>query len=77
MDTETLRIVRQGLQGEAGDSLDRLEYSHDGSRLAATSGNGNVLVGDMGTGTLLHRFVQGASGGSTSRPMTGRSTAAS
>ncbi len=63
MDTETLRIVRPGLQGDAGDSLDRLEYSHDGSRLAATTGNGNVLVWDTGTGALLHRFVEGASGG--------------
>ena len=59
VDTETLRFVRPGLQGDAGDSLDRLEYSHDGSRLAAATGNGNVLVWDTGTGALLHRFVEG------------------
>ena len=63
VDTETLRIVRSALQGDAGDSLDRLEYSHDGSLLAATTGNGNVLVWDTGTGALLHRFVEGTSWG--------------
>ncbi len=76
MDTETLRFVRPVLQGDAGDSLDRLEYSHDGSRLAAATGNGKVLVWDTGTGAVLHRFVEGVRpGGSTSRPTTGRSTA--
>ena len=54
-----MRFVRPSLQGDAGDSLDRVEYSHDGSRLAAATGNGNVLVWDAATGALLHRFVGG------------------
>ncbi len=54
---------RPALQGGAGDSVDLLEYSHDGSRLAAATGNGDLLVWDTGTGALLHRFVGGASWG--------------
>jgi len=60
VDTETMRFSRTRLQGDASDSLVRLEYSHDGSLLAATTANGNVLVWDTRTGALLHRFVKGA-----------------
>ena len=63
VDTETMRFVRPSLQADAGDSVGRLEYSHDGTRLAAATGNGNLLVWDTGTGALLHRFVGGASWG--------------
>jgi WD40 repeat protein len=59
VETEPLRFLRPSLHGDAGDSLDRLEYSHDGSRLAAATGNGNILVWETKTGALLHRFVEG------------------
>ena len=48
VDTETMRFVRPALQGDAGDSLDKIEYSHDGSRLAAATGNGTSWCGTRG-----------------------------
>ena len=63
VDTETMRFVRPALQADVGDSMDKIEYSHDGSRLAAATGNGNVLVWDTGSGALLHRFVGGGAWG--------------
>lgn len=59
VDTATLNFVGPALLGDTGDAIGRLEYSHDGSRLAAATGNGNVLVWDTGTGALRHRFVEG------------------
>jgi DNA-binding SARP family transcriptional activator/WD40 repeat protein len=61
VDTRTMRFAGPALRVAAGDSVDRIEYSHDGSRLAAVTGNGYVLVWDTETGALLHRFVTGAS----------------
>jgi DNA-binding SARP family transcriptional activator/WD40 repeat protein len=63
VDTDTMRFVRPALQGDVGDSVDKIEYSHDGSRLAAATGTGNVLVWDTGSGALLHRFVGAAAWG--------------
>ncbi|MFP5252554.1 MAG: BTAD domain-containing putative transcriptional regulator [Actinomycetes bacterium] len=63
LDTATMRFVRPALHGDVGDSLDKIEYSHDGSRLAAATGNGNILVWDAASGALLHRFVGGAAWG--------------
>ncbi len=59
VDTETLRFVRPDLRGETGDYLDRLEYSNDGSRLAAATREGRILVWDTGTGDVVHRFEEG------------------
>ena len=39
--------------------MDRLEYSHDGSRLAAATGNGDTWCGTRRRAPLVHRFVEG------------------
>ena len=39
---------------DAGDSVNLLEYSHDGARLAAATANGNVLVWDITSGELVN-----------------------
>ena len=59
VDTAAVRLAGPALHGDTGDAIGRLEYSHDGSLLAAATGNGNVLVWDTGTGALRHRFVKG------------------
>ena len=59
VDTQTLQFAPASLQSDTGDAMDRLEYSHDGSQLAAATGTGQVLVWDTKTGAPLHRFVEG------------------
>jgi WD40 repeat protein/DNA-binding SARP family transcriptional activator len=61
VDTETLRLADPGMRTDTGDSMERIEYSDDGSRLAAATGNGRVLVWDTATGVLTHRLVEGGS----------------
>lgn len=61
VDTKTMRFAGPALRGDDGDAIDRLEYSHDGSRLAAATNSGQLLVWDTATGVLSHRIVNGAS----------------
>lgn len=61
VDTTTLSFVGPGLRADTGDSLERIEYSDDGSRLAAATAGGTLLVWDTATGVLSHRFVEGGS----------------
>ena len=64
-DTATLEPRSTVLRGPAGDYLDQLEYSHDGSMLAAVTREGGIVVWDADTGS--------ASGASPSPTRPGRS----
>ena len=57
-DTTSLRKRGRDVEAGAGDYVDRLEYSHDGSMLAAPTRAGNLVVWDARTGARLHRFTE-------------------
>ena len=63
VDTETLRFVRPSPRGDAGDPLIRVEYSGDGTRLAAATSEGHLLVWDTETGERVHSFSESGSWG--------------
>ena len=54
VDTSTWRLKAAGMRVDAGDSVNLLEYSHDGARLAAATANGNHLVWDITSGELVN-----------------------
>ena len=77
MDTSTWRLKAAGLRVDAGDSVNLLEYSHDGARLAAATANGNHLVWDITSGELVNPLAGTVRPGrSTSRPTTEPSSSA-
>ncbi len=56
-DAATLRVRGRDVEAGAGDYIDRLEFSHDGSMLAAPTRGGSVVVWDAASGAVLHRFT--------------------
>ena len=59
VDTRTLGAVGPDMNGDPGDHLDRLEFSSDGSLLAASTREGRLLVWDTETGALVHSLAEG------------------
>jgi DNA-binding SARP family transcriptional activator/WD40 repeat protein len=59
-DTATLEPRSTVLRGPAGDYLDAIEYSHDGSMLAAVTRQGGLVVWDADTGERLRSFSEPA-----------------
>ncbi len=57
VDTADLRSVTPGPRGDRGDTLDHLQFSGDGSRLAAATADGDLLVWDRASGALVDQFV--------------------
>jgi DNA-binding SARP family transcriptional activator/WD40 repeat protein len=57
-DTATLKPRGPDLRGPTGDYLDKLEYSHDGSMLAAVTREGGLVVWDTDTGQRLRSLSE-------------------
>ena len=57
-DTRTLRIRGRDLEAGAGDYVEDLEFSHDGSLLAGATRDGQLVVWDPESGVVRHRFAE-------------------
>jgi DNA-binding SARP family transcriptional activator/WD40 repeat protein len=57
-DTRTLQIRGRDLEAGAGDYVDRLEFSHDGSQLAGATRDGQLVVWGTASGVVRHRFAE-------------------
>ncbi len=57
-DTATLRIRGRDLEAGAGDYIEQLEFSHDGSLIAGATREGQLVVWDAESGVVRHRFAE-------------------
>ncbi len=63
VDTSTWRFEATGMRADSGDSINHLEYSDDGARLAAATANGHHLVWEITSGELVHPSGMGLASG--------------
>ena len=70
VETSTWRLERTKMHSDTGDSIDLLEFSPDGTRLAAATTNGGYLLWDTSSGDLRSRSAGAVCPGLWLSPLT-------